>query len=204
MNWKQLFIVSSIFWVSLLVFTQCAQQSPKQGGSVAAPALNVYEGTSCPTKGNMPDCPAIKSQFSAYGELGAWVSEALEAGLAKDPSLKDTSITVSGKAILADSLARELVQLKGFAFSYHEVKGIIDAADSNGKVYIMFAVNNDTASVNHRKANNSPILYMDTYFQVKEKGQENYTIYRPKTTGIKQDDFADFPLPCPSSCPPGL
>ncbi|MEO1452100.1 MAG: hypothetical protein AAFV07_21390, partial [Bacteroidota bacterium] len=157
MNWKQLFIVSSIFWASLLVFTQCAQQTPKQEAPVEVSGTRLYKPTTCPTPlSGDPVCGEIKSQFAGYSSLGLWLNEAIDEGIDQDPGLTDSVIHIGDGQVNALELAAELIELRGFAFSYSEVKEIINGADPTEKVYLMFAVNNDSTSVKHRRKQPKP------------------------------------------------
>ncbi|GAB4423801.1 MAG: hypothetical protein OHK0039_40590 [Bacteroidia bacterium] len=71
--------------------------------------------------------------------------------------------------------------------------------EQDSLVYVMFTVNDDPASVDHRRSIHTPILYLDMFFQVNTTGGETMH-FKTAPTAVRTD-YADFPRPCPPTCP---
>lgn len=163
--------------ITAFLLTNCAQQpgqplvSKPDGGNVQ----------SCPpgSESSGP-CKDIIDQITAYNE--------------EISRLRSVSIPT-------DTIAVEMFTLQGYQFSLAEMGAMVDSARAKGdsSIYLMFAINKDLQSVRRREGMRSPIKYLDVYLQI--KGTDGTILSTSHAKPLIEDDYADFPRPCPPSCP---
>ncbi|MEZ4771539.1 MAG: hypothetical protein R3D00_00070 [Bacteroidia bacterium] len=165
------------FLITVFLVTNCAQQpgqlpvSKSDGGNIQ----------SCPPgSASSGPCKDIIDQISSY-----------------DEEISRLRTTTSPD----DSIATEMFTLRGYRFSLDEMGAMVDSARAKGdsSIYLMFAINKDPQSVQHRRDMDSPIKYLDVYLQI--KGKDGAVLVTSHAEPYILDDYADFPRPCPPSCP---
>lgn len=218
MNWKNLFFISTVFWVAVFFVSNCTQQ----GGDEMADDASGEKITICPpppgaTPAEIQACEEIRNQIDGYKSFMAQSIVKVE----QDPNYKHPSVgpilpprttSVNGEIVPWDSLQQELGLLRGFQVHISDFTNIVNYAKkvkrkSKGQksvdsVYVMLAINPTKAG---RKG--YQIKYTDFYFQAVESGKNEsssvVTFSRPLISIADTSGFDDFPKPCPFSCPPG-
>lgn len=190
MNWKSLFFLSTIGWLSFFLLTRC-EPGPKE-----VPGSEAWEHINCHPKDTSSECAAIQRQIEAYNAA---------LGSSLYPILQDSFLGSPIGIPLAQNLEIliETSLLKGFQYKLEELEWIVSQAKRFGQdsVYLMLAVNDDPTSIQHRENLESPIKYLDLYFQVKSNQKAGLITLKTASKGVSLDAFADFPTPCPESCP---
>ncbi|MEZ4829845.1 MAG: hypothetical protein R3C61_26725 [Bacteroidia bacterium] len=178
------FLPILIFLVVAILTTYCAQQP----GQLPAAKNSNPNIVSCPEGSGTSDlCNAVVSQINAYKDSVSRLRVSINSG---------------------DSILNEILSLKGYQFSLTEVGDMVDLARQRGdtSIYVMFAINRQAESVQHRKDLNSPIIYLDAYLQIKGEndGPGSTLITTQHVKPLNLDEYSDFPQPCPPSCPSEL
>lgn len=188
MNWKSLFFLSTIGWLSFFLLTQC---EPVSSDPAEVPGSPAWQHINCQPDDPRSECATIKRQINAYHE---------GLSLLLEPLLNDTSGVTPP---INYPILNETSLLEGFQYKLQELEWIVSQARRFGQdsVYLMLAVNDDPASIRHRNDMGSPIKYLDLYFQVKSNQTGELITYKTKNGDLPQDAFDDFPTPCPESCP---
>lgn len=190
MNWKSLFFLSTIGWLSFFLLTRC------EPGTVAVTGSTAWEHINCHPKDTSSECAKIKEQIAAYHET-------LATSIV--PMLLDSTLgsPIGLKPPLNFEILVETSLLEGFQYHLGELEWIVSQARRFGRdsVYLMLAVNDDPTSIQHRVKMGSPIKLLDLYFQVKSNQTGELITYKTANGDLPQDAFADFPTPCPESCP---
>ena len=221
MNWKNLFFISTVFWVAVFFVSNCTQQ----GGDEMVDDASGEKITICPPPPGAKHkdkikCDEIAARINGYKVFMAATkvsvsSSSLETG-GELPPLDMPHVTpVHDTLVSWDSLQAELGLLRGFQFGIGDFRNIVKYADSIKRtskgefvvdsVYTMLAIN---PSKTGRKG--YAIKYMDMYFQASKKNKRTganslITFSHPQTYDSVSplDGYDNFPLPCPTSCPPG-
>jgi hypothetical protein len=195
MNWKVLFYVSTAFWLSALLLTQCTQQvdsSAIDGELLPALAVEgIFKPVLCGDNPS-PECLKIQQQMRAY--------EAAIDSLSK--VVPDWEPIHTDQPTIPE-LIREMYTLRGYRYKIEELEKLLYQADKGNDeyLYLMFAVNDELSSLHHRDSLGSPIRFLDAYFQVET--EEGLITYKSSSAGIALDKaYTDFPSPCPTACPP--
>ncbi len=190
MNWKSLFFLSTIGWLSFFLLTRCEPGPKEVLGSEA------WEHINCAPDDPRSECADISRQIEAYhASLGSSLNPLLQDSILGSP------IGVPLRQNL--EILTETSLLRGFQYKLAELEWIVSQAERFGQdsVYLMLAVNDDPASIQHRENLESPIKYLDLYFQVKSNRTGELITFKTASAGVSLDAFADFPTPCPESCP---
>lgn len=190
MTWKSLFFLSTLGWLSILLLTKCERVAVEIPGSQAWAHIN------CSPDDPGSECANIQRQIEAYHET---LSTSIEPLLIDSTLGSPIGITppINLEVMVETSL------LEGFQYKLEELEWIVSQAKRFGRdsVYLMLAVNDDSTSIQHRNEIGSPIKYLDLYFQVKSAQTEELITFKTASGDLGQDAFADFPTPCPESCP---
>lgn len=217
--------MSTSCWLFIVLITGC-QAPVEQGESCQCAKKPIkHHVVKCGDESNPEECGRIANQIKGYADLLAETNFKLQGeGNADKPK---TSVSVNGVAVPYNTLAMELDYFKGFKYSPDDfrsivcyvdsINGIKEQVDSVKSIYTMMAINTDSASITYRKTLkpikiSSPgigieddfrIIYLDLYFQATTKsGNVINFIPRRRLLGPDSEEYADFPDPCPSSCPP--
>ena len=220
MNWKNLFFISTVFWVAVFFVSNCTQQ----GGDEMADDASGEKITICPppkgaSRADSMKCEDIAARINGYRDFMA----ATKVSVSPSPLKTDDDlpppvipfVNVNDTLISWEALQLELGLLRGFQFGIGDFRNIVRYADSierasNGKfvvdsVYTMLAIN---PSKTGRKEYD--IKYLDMYLQASKLNKSTnvnslITFQHPQVhdsvSPLDGDD--DFPRPCPTSCPPG-
>ena len=200
MNWKNLFFISTAFWISMLILANCA----KRPNQIIIPSdkETSFKPVKCPKGSKDPECQEIRDQIEAYEKLLSLTQVSLPVyeGPGLPPPPIHIDLPINGESISVPTLCSDSDTLRGYRFSIKDISWILDQAVQNNRKYIytMFAVNPDAPSVRPKK---SPVKYLDMYFQVKGKNEGDMITFKPKSNSVAQDGYADFPRPCPNYCP---
>jgi len=155
-----------------------------------APASEVFDTLQCGPGHKDPACARVPAQIASYTDFLDSLRGSIQPGV--DP--------IEPGAPTVEALTQELLSLKGFRFDARELAWIAQQAQAqDSMVYVMLAVNDDPKSIAYRKSLDSPIRYLDLYFQVVTP-EGTPIFFRPDST-LKLNDYADFPQPCPPYCP---
>lgn len=185
MNWKNLFFISTFGWLGILLLTQCTKEVP---APPAQPTV-LLDTLRCGPTTEDERCDKIPHQMATYAAFLDSLSSMIPDIEPIEPNIPTVPV-----------LTQELLSLKGFRFHAEELAWIAQQAQAqDSMVYVMLAVNDDPRSVDYRQSMDSPILYLDVYFQVVTPEGEP-VFFRPDSI-LRLNDYADFPQPCPPSCP---
>lgn len=214
MNWKALFFISISLWLGTFVLTYCTQR-PGQPTTDPIDAISWGSPIICSGEGN-DTCTTIRRQINAYRTLMEFsvINEIEYLNTFPPPpygSSIDSLLDIEG---LTNDLQNEMSTLRGFKYSLNDLKAIVCYADpefcptmnpstsEQDSVYLMLAINTDPGSVHFRDSINSPIKYLDMYFQVRKNGTTALFAHGKRQIGESIEDMYDnFPRPCPDSCP---
>lgn len=212
-------------WLLVAIFAGC-QTSVEPGESCQCTDQPVrHHVVKCGDGENSEACGRIAKQIQGYADLLEQTNFKLQGeGNADNPS---TSVSVNGVEVPYVTLALELDYFRGFKYSADDFRSIVcyvdsinsltGQTDSIKSVYTMMAINTDPQSIAYRKTlkpirierpgtgveEDFRIMYLDTYFQATTRsGTVINFIPRRKIAGPLSEEYADFPDPCPSSCPP--
>lgn len=214
-------------WLFVVLFAGC-QAPKKQGESCQCADQPVrHHIVKCADGSTVGECGRIANQIKGYADLLAATNFKLESDGNADGASAPTSVSVNGVDVDYNTLALELDYFRGFKYSPDDfrsivcyvdsINGINGQADSIKSVYSMMAINTDPLSVAHRKTlkpiriaepgtgveEDFRIIYLDLYFQATTKsGAVINFIPKRRLAGPDSEEYADFPDPCPSSCPP--
>lgn len=190
MNWKSLFLLSTIGWLSFFLLTRCEPGPIEIAGSEAWTHIN------CQPDDPRSECATIRRQIKAYHET---------LSTSMIPMLRDSTLgsPIGVTPPLNLEILTETSLLEGFQYHLEELEWIVSQARRFGQdsVYLMLAVNDDPASIQHRINRESPIRLLDLYFQVKSNQTGELITYKTAPKDLSLDAFDDFPTPCPESCP---
>ncbi len=177
MNWKTLFFVTLLAWAATVGYFLYTCKP----GSITPPSTCELE--------RPLDTMAVRAQIKAYQNLLQMVSV--------QPKDSASKIVVNGDSLSVADLASEINALRGYKLPSCELEAIINADGEQPTVYVMFAVNPEAG-----KRGSTPIKYLDIYFQVITT-KATYLVRSVSNAASvnPDDDFFDFPQPCPSSCP---
>ncbi|MEM6543056.1 MAG: hypothetical protein AAF634_18015 [Bacteroidota bacterium] len=217
MNWKNLFFISTVFWVAVFFVSNCTQQ----GGDEMADKGEEDRVAICPpgpdaTPEERKRCEDIRGHIEGYQKFMAQTTVKVEHDMSYDPPEPHTikpildATTVNDTVVPWAALEDEVGLLRGFQFSIDDFKEIVKYANrvkkKEGKKYVVDSVYVMLA-INPAKKNRSGyrIKYLDMYLQAnkKEKATGRNEAFTLPHSPIILDEFDDFPLPCPYSCPPG-
>jgi len=225
MNWKNVFFISTAFWLGLFILVNCKQEASENeiasSNHSRVTVCNSNDGTL--VKGSR--CDSIQNRIEAYKLL--MDSTAISMNPIKKhkkiitPSGNGSTsvsgakknVKVNGITVSWDRLQKELGLLQGFQYKVEDFRSILAYVDSVNQassdriesIYTMLAVNASSASIAHRVNNgDTDVLYLDMYFQAVNPTDNSTITFSRRIAGDSGDDAYDnFPLPCPHSCPPG-
>lgn len=190
MNWKSLFFLSTIGWLSFFLLTRC------EPDPIEVPGSEAWEHVNCQPNDPRSECAKIKRQIDAYHET---LSTSLNLLLQDSTLGSPIGITPSQNL----EILTETSLLEGFQYKLEELEWIVSQAKRFGQdsVYLMLAINDDSTSIKHRVNMGSPIKLLDLYFQVRRNKTGELITFKTAGGDLGLDAFADFPTPCPESCP---